>query len=383
MLNEMEPVSGQPGSPPRQWALTGRFGAGMESRVIPVTPLPFTIGRRPDASLTLSRPTVSGLHAELVCRDNQLYVRDYGSTNGTFVNGERVLGEVVVHTGAVLQFADVPFQLSCEVQRSESRTMCENVCDHAMALVQFRTLMKERAVIPFFQPIVDLHEGRIEAFEVLARSRMVGLESAGAMFGAAAELGTEAELSRLMRVKGMGVSGRFIETPHLFLNTHPIELAQDASFEWLAELRTLAPSQKLTLEIHEAAVTDITTMLELRRRLEELGIGIAFDDFGSGQARIAELSEVRPDFLKFDRRIIKDIDLADRSRRTIVKCLVEAVHEIGIIALAEGVETKGEHEACRDIGFAFAQGYYFGKPEPVEKCNARYKSDRLALQTIG
>jgi EAL domain-containing protein (putative c-di-GMP-specific phosphodiesterase class I) len=169
-----------------------------------------------------------------------------------------------------------------------------------------------------------------------------------------------------MRVKGIEVSGKFAETPHLFLNTHPAELAAGASFDWLDQLRTLAPVQKLTIEIHEAAVTDVEALGRFRARLEELQLGLAFDDFGAGQARLAELAEVRPDYLKFDRRIIKDIDRADAGRKKFVKYLVDAVRDIGVIALAEGVETADECDTCRDLGFDLAQGYFLGRPGPVQ-----------------
>lgn len=350
-----------------QWTLVGRLNGGGEARCTVLDPLPFSIGRRPEASLTLARQTVSGMHAELYAHGECLYVRDLGSTNGTYVNGERIAGAARLADGDVIQFADMPFQVSCARRQSESRTMCENVCDHALALVQFQTLMRDGAVIPHFQPIVDLRTGRTLAFEVLARSRMMGLETASGMFAAAAELNLEAELSDLMRVKGIELSGRFAQTPHLFLNTHPAELAEGASFDWLVRLRSVAPSQPLTIEIHEAAVTDVETFTRFRARLEELQLGLAFDDFGAGQARIAELAEVRPEYLKFDRRIIQDLDRAEASRRRFVKCLVDAVRDLGIIALAEGVETAGECDVCRELGFDLAQGFHLGSPAPVHE----------------
>jgi EAL domain-containing protein (putative c-di-GMP-specific phosphodiesterase class I) len=106
-------------------------------------------------------------------------------------------------------------------------------------------------------------------------------------------------------------------------------------------------------------------------------MGLAFDDFGAGQARIAELAEIRPDHLKFDRRIITGLDVADPSRRRFVQSLIQAVHDLGILALAEGIETQGEFEVCRDLGFETAQGFYLGLPESVETLRSRKHSHAI------
>jgi EAL domain-containing protein (putative c-di-GMP-specific phosphodiesterase class I) len=69
--------------------------------------------------------------------------------------------------------------------------------------------------------------------------------------------------------------------------------------------------------------------------------------------------------LKFDISLIRDIDNADESRRRMMESLVRMVRDLGINALAEGIETAAEAEACIDLGFEFAQGYYYGKPAPL------------------
>jgi EAL domain-containing protein (putative c-di-GMP-specific phosphodiesterase class I) len=103
---------------------------------------------------------------------------------------------------------------------------------------------------------------------------------------------------------------------------------------------------------------------EVRAALKSLDIGLAFDDFGSGQTRLAELAVVHPDYIKFDISLIRSID-AHPERQEMVATLVRMVKRLGLIALAEGVETKEECAACVEIGFDLAQGYYFGRPAPL------------------
>jgi EAL domain-containing protein (putative c-di-GMP-specific phosphodiesterase class I) len=130
----------------------------------------------------------------------------------------------------------------------------------------------------------------------------------------------------------------------------------------LRELRELAPDTQIVLEIHEGAVADIAQMRELHAALEAMNILLAYDDFGAGQARLVELVEVPPAYLKFDLKLVHDIHHATNERQRMLASLVQMVRDLGIAALAEGVETSEEHEICRQMGFQFAQGFYFGHP---------------------
>jgi EAL domain-containing protein (putative c-di-GMP-specific phosphodiesterase class I) len=176
-------------------------------------------------------------------------------------------------------------------------------------------------------------------------------------------LNMEAELSRLLRFEGTCKSDRLPGDPLLFVNTHPAELFDPQRLETsLRDLREAAPQRQIVLEIHEAAVTKLEQMQTLRAVLQELDMGLAYDDFGAGQARLVELSEVPPDYLKFDICLIRDIDRATPDRQRMLKSLVGMVSDLGIAALAEGVETAEEHDVCQRLGFTLGQGFYYGKP---------------------
>lgn len=350
----------------QQWLLVGKISASGESSSKLIDPVPFRVGRRPEASLTLPRATVSGLHAELFTVDDRLYVRDLGSTNGTFINGERLFDVAELKEDDVVQFADLALRIMASTTCNDSHTMPEDFCDHALARVQFDKLIREEIVTPYFQPIIDLQTGATKAFEVLARSRLIGLETPGRMFAAAADLQMEARLSDLMRRKGIEVSQQFFEIPPVYLNTHPAEFENDVAWDWIRQLREMAPNQKIVIEVHEAAVTDTIGVARFRATLRDYEIGLAFDDFGAGQARLAELAAVRPDCLKFDRSMITGLDQADTSRQRFVRCLIDAIRDMGVTPLAEGVETLGEQQICTELGFQMAQGYHLGMPKPID-----------------
>lgn len=365
MINTLKADADRPSTDDGEWCLYGRLNEDGESRTIPINPVPFRIGRRSGLSLTLTHQTVSGNHAELDVRDQQLIVRDLNSTNGTFINGNQLFGEQAVVENDLLQFADVAFRVTRRLPNTESQTRCANSSDQALALVQFDRLLKQGGLTPYFQPIVDLRTQQAVAFEALARSRYVGLETAEFMFAAAVQLGRVTQLTQLMRTKAIEDSGFFPTPPHLFLNTHPSEGATAAFLDSCVELRRLSPLQRITIELHEAAMTKVGEMAALRQGLEEMEITLAFDDFGVGQHRLAELSEVRPHYLKFDRSLVRKLNTANLSRTRVVRGLVATVREIGVVPLAEGIETQAEAEACMDLGFELAQGYFYGKPMPV------------------
>ena len=338
---------------------------------ISLASLPFVVGRSETTSLRLSHPTVSSQHSELFSVGGALMLRDLESRNGTFLNGHAVSTPQPLRPGDIVQFAELAFivEEDAAVVSSDasmtisSGTIAANVQDQALAVMQFEKLMSSDAIVPHYQPIVSLDDRQPMGYELLGRSRLVGLQSPGQMFKAAAQFEQEVELSRLLRRIGLQKSP-LPSGSTLFVNTHPLEVGSRELLDSLAMLRDLAPDHHIVLEIHEAAVADPVRLPELRRFLGEYDMGLAYDDFGAGQTRLRELVDVRPDYLKFDMGLIRNIDEADESKRHTIGSLVAIALDLGVVPLAEGIETEGEHEACLDLGFQLGQGYLYGRPTP-------------------
>ena len=347
------------------WFLAGRLSSDGPWRYIPIDTKPFCVGRKSDSSLCLCSKRVSSVHAELFETGSSLVLHDLGSTNGTFVNGKRLGEPASLSPADLIQFADVPFRVMRQSMRDISVTAHDNVVDQAIVLVLFDKLMSEKAVVPYYQPIVDLSDDGVVGFEALARSNISELRTPDAMFSAAAQLGLEVELSQMMRFKAVQETSSFQNPPHLFLNTHPAELGKPGLIASMRSVRALNATQEITLEIHEKAITNCSDMRELHEQLEELNVGLAFDDFGVGQSRIVELFDVHPKYLKFDMSLIRDIHAAPIERHRLVASLVKMSHDVGATPLAEGIECEAERDACVQLGFELAQGFYFGHPVPL------------------
>jgi EAL domain-containing protein (putative c-di-GMP-specific phosphodiesterase class I) len=339
--------------------------------MVELLPLPFRVGRHPALHLTLSAESVSTEHAEFYADGDGLRLRDLGSTNGTFLNRKRIQ-DAAVREDDVVHFADVQFQVVASPAPSRRPTAVFQGLPSPQPLlgdtVNLQDLLRRGSVAILFQPIVELPGRAVVGYEALGRGAHPGLpESPVALFQTAAALGVEVELSRLFRRKVLEIVTGRSDLPVVFVNTHPAELSQPGLVESLAEISAAAPHVEFTVEIHEAAIVKVAEVVALKAALRAHRMRLAYDDFGAGQARLLELGEAPPDLLKFDIRFIRGVHAAPASRRRLLKSLIGMVKDLGAESLAEGVETAEEAEACMEMGFTRAQGYFFGRPAPIDK----------------
>jgi EAL domain-containing protein (putative c-di-GMP-specific phosphodiesterase class I) len=341
---------------------------------VPLRSFPFRIGRKPGLELTLPSASVSTEHARIDQMGTRLRLADLGSTNGTFVNRHKIDREVSLEVGDILHFATIEFRVGVEknpegaLGNNTTQIFKDDLPERIpLGARQFYELLEGKRVLPLFQPIVHLPSQRRIGYEVLGRGAMPGLpESPKDLFRLASSMGLETELSQVFRQAGVDAAAAAPRRNlQFFVNIHPSETNTTQLMRSMRDLRLSAPDLPMVLEIHEAAATNVPDLLELRRQLKELDIALAYDDFGAGQARLAELVEAPPDVIKFDMQLIHGVDRAPATKQKVLSTLVQMVVNLGISPLAEGTETAGEAEACRQLGFELAQGFYFGVPSPA------------------
>ncbi len=351
-------------------------GGGLQR--IRIRKLPFRVGRRAGHDLVLPADSVSKSHAELYAQGPALRLRDLGSKNGTFVN-RALVEDAALAEGDIVHFADFEFRLGRSEEGAEPASAAENPTTvvvkrpdlphrFAAGTRELRELLREGRVTMVFQPIVLLARGTVAAYEALGRGRHDQLpESPLELLRIAESIGAEAELSRLFRRKAVELAARRPDAPTVFLNTHPVELARPGLLESLEDLRAIAPQLDLALEIHESVLTRPAAIAELRALLLERNIALAYDDFGAGQARLLELAEAPPHYLKFDRRFVSGLDQAPAPKRRLLQSLLGLARELLVKTVAEGIETAAEARACAELGFTHAQGFHIGRPRPIEQ----------------
>lgn len=375
VIGQRDEEIGQGSEQASGWYLEG-FGAEGKTWLIHLKPLPFSVGRQEGCDLRLSSGEISRRHAEIYEHDNRIWVRECGSTNGTFVNRKRLNGDQVLQSGDILHFGSQEFRIirkklsrlpTITQQQEEVTSLAARSLPQGFVNCgdEFNEMLRSRAVTPYFQPLVRFEDRQIIGYELLGRGNLPGLPSSPApLLRIANSLGKEVELSTLFRESGVEKARLLPEGLELFFNTVPLEMDLKHLQRALRELRVLAPGVALVMEVHEAAVTDLRMMRELRSLLNDLRIKLAYDDFGAGQARLVELMEVPPDVLKFDISLIRNIHQRSTQPLQVLQTLVRMARDLGIKTLAEGVELAEEMETCQSIGFDYAQGFHVGKPSP-------------------
>ena len=335
---------------------------------------PAEIGRHPDCAVRLNIERVSRRHARIEQRaDGGLRIVDLGSTNGTHVNGTRIEAPVDIADGDVLHIGDQELRL-VEAETVEGPGLGDATrigiptLPHGFPtkVREFNELLDRELVCAFQQPILHV-DGRPYGHELLGRATHPALDAGpGPMFDLAQALGKQIALSELLRRRSFAEAEALGLTAPLFFNPHPEEcLDIERLLSGLRSLRERHPGLDLVFEVHETAVTNLKRMASIRDALTELDIGLAYDDFGAGQARLLELIEVPPDVLKFDIALVRGLEGPDSPKYRLLQTLNGMIHDLGVRTLAEGVETEAQAEACRTIGIDYVQGFYYGRPEPL------------------
>ena len=357
------------------WVLVGCPDPDQPLCEIVVEAQPFTIGRSSGCDLTINSRRVSGEHAELMQVGDHLLLRDSGSTNGTFLAGRRVTEVTPVGDGDLLAFADSEFRLRWVGDRGETPILSSAHEQTAVELdtfepnwlfSNFEKLLGRPGVIPHYQPVVDFATGESVGHEALARSNTPGMTNPAAMFATAELLGREVEFSKECRHRGVFVSQYLPGGLPVYLNTHPAEELLTDVLPDIAKLRERYEGVPLVVEIHEGAFEGPDEMRKFARCLEDLAVEFAYDDFGAGRSRLAELLEVPPSILKYDAGLIRMLESPDDRVGRMLGSMVQMLRDAGIRTLAEGVETEQQAEICRELGFDLAQGYLFGRPAAPE-----------------
>ena len=135
-------------------------------------------------------------------------------------------------------------------------------------------------------------------------------------------------------------------------------------------LLELEVTEDILLEDDEAA-------LAIFRRIQDLGVHIAFDDFGTGYASMTYLKKFRLDRLKIDQSFVRDLR-TDSNDAAIVGCTVSLGKLLGLSIIAEGVEDAGTADFLAGMGCEEGQGYYFGAPMPTAEFEQRFLAQTAA-----
>ncbi|MEV4703897.1 EAL domain-containing protein [Actinoplanes sp. NPDC049316] len=222
-------------------------------------------------------------------------------------------------------------------------------------------VLRTEAVGTAFQPIVQLDDGMVRGYEALARFERDHFPNPAEAFAAAMTAGLGVELEQLAIRRALLRLDDLPAGAWLSLNASVEALLAPATIEML-----LAHAHRgLAVEVTEhVPVRDYSALGEVLDRLRAVGILIAVDDAGAGFASLSHILQLRPDIIKLDIGLTRDID-TDPVRIALTRALVTFADSVGALLIAEGIETYAEHEQLRSLGVRHGQGYYIAKPGPL------------------
>lgn len=231
----------------------------------------------------------------------------------------------------------------------------------------YQALAEDR-IVPWFQPILNLHTGQVERYEALMRV----VDETGAITLSPSEflpvlksldIYHEATLSVLHKTIQLmdQVPGHF----SINLSTRDIENTKTAD-QILAYLQKRPDlCQRLTIELLESeAIEDYSRTLLFINRLKLLNVQIALDDFGSGYSNFNYLFEMPLDIIKVDGSLITA--LQNPTQKTIVEAILAIAQRLNLKTIAEFVRDELALEQVRALGFDYAQGHAISKPLPAQ-----------------
>lgn len=234
-----------------------------------------------------------------------------------------------------------------EERQSGDRARLEGVFQSAM-----------RSLYMAYQPIIRWPERELYGHEALVRTEEPELVRPDNFIHAAEKLQRLPELGRLIRAR---VAADMPNAPALvFVNLHSVDLLDEQLYDSSTPFSKLAP--RIVLEITERASLSVVNDAAARvASLKKMGFRVAVDDLGAGYAGLNSFTLLEPHMVKLDMVLVRDMHKSPVKAK-LVQSIVQLCRELGIDALAEGVEVAEERDVLERIGCGLLQGYLFGKP---------------------
>ncbi len=256
----------------------------------------------------------------------------------------------------------------------------EQVAEREVLEQAIRDGIEQGQFVPYFQPIVDLATREVQSLELLCRwnhpqlgllppARFIALAESANLLGPM--------MLSLLRQACQHMS-RFPAHWRLSFNVAPQQIQEPMLVPQVLQVLQEygVPPPRLDVELTETAlVSDTSRARQVMVALKEAGITVTLDDFGTGYSSLSYLTEMSFDKLKIDRSFIRTLHERPQSAK-IVDAVIGLSKSMGVQTVAEGIETEADALALLALGCGMAQGYWFGRPVPVEELLALHAPEK-------
>lgn len=250
-------------------------------------------------------------------------------------------------------------EIASERIREESRAL------NALNALRERvgSILEQQLHHSVYQPICNISLNKVIGFEALTRFDVEPRRSPDQWFADARVAGLDSALEIACVERALQCLPALPEDAYVSVNVSP----QTFLTQKFQNVLHAASLRRIVLEITEHAVVESYSVLgEGIDALRRQGIRLAVDDAGAGYASFKHILALKPDIIKLDMSLVRDID-TDFHKQSLARGLMSFATAIGCKVVAEGVETERELAALRRIGVTKAQGYLLGRPLPQKQ----------------
>jgi diguanylate cyclase (GGDEF)-like protein/PAS domain S-box-containing protein len=226
-----------------------------------------------------------------------------------------------------------------------------------------------------YQPVVNAGTGQLTGFEALLRwtHPQFGNISPAKFVPLAEEARLIAPIGEWVLRTACEEAARWDLPVRIAINVSPEQLHNPAFVSIVAQ--ALAQSglrpDRLELEVTESVfMREGTVAVEVLEKILDLGVRLSLDDFGTGYSSLGYLAHTRFSSIKIDRSFVQSASKGTKEAIAIIRAVVALADSLGMATTAEGVETEEEHQMVQQLGCTKVQGYYFGRPLPVQEARA-------------
>jgi EAL domain-containing protein (putative c-di-GMP-specific phosphodiesterase class I)/GGDEF domain-containing protein/CBS domain-containing protein len=231
-------------------------------------------------------------------------------------------------------------------------------------------IIKNKQIKTVFQPIISLRDGSLLGHEALSRITCDSIiTNIDMLFTVAGDNNRIWDLEQLCRTKALEASCSFMISPSsqkLFLNVNPHTMHDEKFMKGFTKSflmkYDIAPHNVIFEITERDVITDMNTFKTIIEHYKCQDYRIAVDDCGSGYSGLNLISDVDPNYIKLDMKLIRDVD-RNSIKYAIIKGMVEFSKVSNVQLIAEGIETNEELETLICLGVQYGQGYYIQRPE--------------------
>jgi EAL domain-containing protein (putative c-di-GMP-specific phosphodiesterase class I) len=251
---------------------------------------------------------------------------------------------------------------------------------------ELRVALDEDQLVLFYQPKINLQDGRVDAVEALIRWRHpeLGLLSPDRFIPLAEQTGLIDRVTEWVAIRAIADLRGWGDGLSVAVNVSARNLGHPSLVPLLVNSLAAAGIEpaRFYVEITETALmTDPERAAVVLQDLHQAGIGISIDDFGTGQTSLNYLVTLPIDEIKIDRSFISDMT-ASVGHNAIVRSIIDLGQNLGLHVVGEGVESEEMASALTAAGCEVAQGYLYARPMPAEELSDWMVSHETAKKAL-